>query len=71
MAGSLDALTKVVLLNAAYFKGTWLKAFNPSKSKMKPFYVDATHDPVPTKMMVHKRTSRLEHGYSNVVKLVV
>ncbi len=50
MAGSIGASTKIVLLNAVYFKSNWLKAFNPSRSQIRPFYA-STNQVMSTKMM--------------------
>jgi serpin B len=35
----LNSLTRIVLTNAIYFKGSWLKPFNPTATKNKPFTV--------------------------------
>ncbi|XP_044750849.1 serine protease inhibitor 88Ea-like isoform X2 [Coccinella septempunctata] len=40
--GSVDELTDLVLVNAAYFKGMWLKKFNPSETRQEIFYVSPT-----------------------------
>ncbi|KAK9872282.1 hypothetical protein WA026_017085 [Henosepilachna vigintioctopunctata] len=37
--GSIDETTDLVLANAAYFKGMWLKKFNPSETRPDIFYV--------------------------------
>jgi len=38
-AGSVDASTRLSLVNAAYFKGQWMSQFKPSDTKINNFYV--------------------------------
>ncbi|EFX68557.1 hypothetical protein DAPPUDRAFT_63029, partial [Daphnia pulex] len=55
---SLGASTKLILLNAIYFKGNWLKAFDSTKTRVRPFYVSPNHKPIPTKMMASRNYFR-------------
>ncbi|CAG9768660.1 unnamed protein product [Ceutorhynchus assimilis] len=41
-AGTIDASTSLVLVNAAYFKGIWENKFNPNLTKPEIFYVSPT-----------------------------
>src|SRR5919199_433478 len=48
--GILNSLTRIVLTNGIYFKGSWLKPFNPAHTKNTPFTV-APGKPVDVPMM--------------------
>ncbi|MCP4578818.1 MAG: serpin family protein [Deltaproteobacteria bacterium] len=39
--GILDALTRLVLVNAIYFKGNWAGQFKPEQTKIAPFFVSS------------------------------
>jgi len=38
-AGDIDALTRLLLTNAIYFKGDWLEQFEYSRTRVEPFYL--------------------------------
>jgi serpin B len=40
--GSLDELTRLVLVNAVYFKGDWVQAFDTEATRPEPFHVGGT-----------------------------
>lgn len=50
----LDGLTRMVLVNAIYFKGLWQNQFKLEDTKDLPFYVNET-DSVDVPMMYHKK----------------
>ena len=39
--GSLDALTRLVLANAIYFKGAWAKPYDKAQTSPQPFHLSA------------------------------
>ena len=39
--GSVDSLTKLVLVNSLYFKGHWVHAFDAKKTRKEDFHVDS------------------------------
>jgi serpin B len=41
--GTLDALTRLVLANAIYFKGLWTLPFAPTNTSTQPFHVSSTN----------------------------
>jgi len=41
-AGSLDALTRLVLANAIYFKGAWTDPFDKAATSIQPFHLSPT-----------------------------
>lgn len=46
----LDGLTRLVLLNAVYFKGNWAHKFEPKATRVEPFYTSNT-DKIDCQMM--------------------
>ena len=39
-AGHVDSLTRLVLTNAIYFNGTWMKTFDPSQTRDEDFFTE-------------------------------
>ncbi|KAI9552141.1 hypothetical protein GHT06_022478 [Daphnia sinensis] len=71
-SGSLGASTKMILTNAIYFKGNWLKAFDSSRSRMRPFYVGHQLKTMPTKMMASRsyfRTAFIKEADAQALEL--
>lgn len=60
-AGVLNALTRLVLVNAIYFKGQWQNPFDPQASAEAPFNLDPEKQ-VPVKMMTRRGMHRLMDG---------
>ena len=70
--GSLDALTKMVMVSAIYFKGTWLNQFKPSRTKNLPFYLGSLRSAVPAKLMRsngYYRTANLNEIHARALEL--
>lgn len=55
--GVLDALTRLVLVNAIYFKGAWEVPFKPGNTRDAPFHVAADRT-VQAPLMTQKQTCR-------------
>jgi len=62
--GSLDAMTRLVLTNAIYFKGNWARQFKEDRTRREPFKL-ATGGTVQVPMMNQKA----EFGYTETDKL--
>ena len=58
-ADAVDALTRLVLVNAVYFKGDWLKMFNVNSTRDEDFHV-SQNESVNVKMMHLK--SKFNYG---------
>jgi serpin B len=43
-AGSLTDLTRLVLVNAIYFKGIWDKPYNKAETSVQPFHISSTRE---------------------------
>lgn len=64
--GSVDALTRLVLTNAIYFKGRWATAFDKAQTKDGAFHADAGSVTVP---MMH-RIGEMAYASNDEVELV-
>jgi serpin B len=64
--GILNALTRMVLTNAIYFKGNWASQFNKESTKPMPFYVTPTQS-----LMTPMMYQRQEFGYHADEKIQV
>lgn len=63
--GDVNADTRLVLLNAIYFKGNWADKFNPNLTKEEDFYIN-NDDTVKVNMMhIKKRYNYREDGELN------
>ncbi len=65
--GVLDALTRLVLVNAIYFKGNWASQFEKKLTKVAPFLV-APSETVQAPMMTQKHAFR--YGESNDLQVL-
>ncbi|XP_023231853.1 leukocyte elastase inhibitor-like isoform X2 [Centruroides sculpturatus] len=54
LVDTLDTATRLVLLNAVYFKGLWAKPFKTDKTVQQPFYYDGADNAVVAPMMTIK-----------------
>jgi serpin B len=58
-AGVIDALTRMVLTNAVYFKGSWAAPFKTEQTKDQPFYLA---DGMKAEVPLMFQTGRFEYG---------
>ena len=59
--GSVDPLTRLVLVNAVYFKGTWQKAFDKKNTSKENFTLNSGKK-VKTMFMQHRKAVRLQYA---------
>ncbi len=64
--GMLDPLTRLVLVNAIYFKGNWASQFKAEHTRDTPFYA-APDKPVTVRMMVQTR----QYKYAEIEDLQI
>jgi serpin B len=68
-SGDVSQLTRLVLVNAIYFKGNWASQFDRALTRNAPFWVTPTHK-VRVPMMFQKRPFRYaENEYAQILKL--
>ncbi|PKL57208.1 MAG: proteinase IV [Methanomicrobiales archaeon HGW-Methanomicrobiales-6] len=68
-AGSVDPMTRLVITNAIYFKGTWVKQFDPAETTEEEFRV-APGETVQVQMM-HRTDEDAIYGYTETESLQV
>jgi len=68
-AGSIDSMTRLVITNAIYFKGTWVKQFDPEKTQEEEFRVGA--EKTVTVSMMHRMDEDAIYGYNETDTLQV
>ncbi|EHB04711.1 Plasminogen activator inhibitor 2, partial [Heterocephalus glaber] len=66
--GSVDEATKMVLVNAVYFKGKWKTPFEKRPTRLYPFRVNRTQH-IPVKMMYLRK--KLNIGYIEDLKVQI
>ena len=65
--GVLDALTRLVLTNAIYFKGDWLHPFKESATSGAPFWISSDRS-IPAPMM--QQTESFRYGESDLCQVL-
>lgn len=67
LLSGLDPMTRLILANAVYFKGTWKTKFNADKTKKERFNMENNAGAVDVDMMFMKQ--KLQIGYSDELKV--
>ena len=58
----MNYLTKLVLVNAVYFKGNWMRKFDPSLTAVQPFFLGTKEKQMNVNMM-HMDAEFIFTGY--------
>ena len=66
-AGMLDAMTRLVLTNAIYFKGDWALQFDAEQTKDEPFYI--TPAKTVNAPLMHQK-DRFKYGQTDALQLL-
>jgi serpin B len=64
--GSIDQLTRLVLINAILFKGTWVQAFDPEHTREQPFHAPGGTKTVPMMRRAAPMLVEVVDGYAAV-----
>jgi serpin B len=67
--GAVDAGTRMVLVNAIYFKGNWLTQFDKSQTSDQPFHLDTQKDVSAPLMFEKIRCPAMENDEFQIVEL--
>ncbi len=68
-ADSIDDLTRLVITNAIYFKGTWVKQFDPAETAEEAFRI--AQDEIVRVQMMHRTDEDAIYGYTETGTLQV
>nr|XP_005886697.1 PREDICTED: serpin B6 isoform X2 [Bos mutus] len=60
-ANSVNPMTRLVLVNAIYFKGNWDTQFNKEHTEERPFRVSKVNENKPVQMMFKKSTCKITY----------
>lgn len=69
-SGALDPLTRLVLTNAIYFKGTWLKQFDKKNTQDQDFKTDAGNNIKTPMMSLTGKTANFNYMENDQIQLL-
>ncbi|XP_032007982.1 serpin-like protein HMSD isoform X1 [Hylobates moloch] len=67
---SVDSLTKLILVNAIYFKGSWNSPFEQHKTREMPFKISKNKEK-PVQMMFQKSTFQMTYAKEILTKILL